>query len=205
MIDERLLREAERQFGVPYDLDLSFDVDVGEYDMVIGSMKDSRSDDVTFFIMEGDNLVVIRKPMFPPGVYRAPSGGVRSGEALEQAAVREAYEETGLRIQLEKYVLRVAARFRLQGREPIRWGTHVFLATPIGDLALDPKDTREIAEAKWVPVTTLQGPIRDTLLATGQGLFRYRVALTDATLERLALFEANSGNPRPLRAEQGAV
>ena len=49
MIDERLLREAERQFGVPYDLDLSFDVDVGEYDMVIGSMKDSRSDDVTFF------------------------------------------------------------------------------------------------------------------------------------------------------------
>jgi hypothetical protein len=31
-------------------------------------------------LIEGERVVVIKKPMYPPGAYRAPSGGVSPGE-----------------------------------------------------------------------------------------------------------------------------
>lgn len=204
MIERAIIREAEQSFGVPEQIELTTDVDCWEFDMVASSMKKRRTDDVTFFILEGDQVVVIRKPMFPPSAYRAPSGGLRPGESLREGALREACEETGLRIELERYVLRVSACFRhstctgehaplppevANPDDPgcLRWWSHVFLARPVGDRTPLPRDTEEIAEARWVSLATLQGPIRDELLKTGWGLFRYRVALTDATLEQLGI------------------
>ena len=75
------------------------------------------------------------------------------------------------------------ARFTLDGEiEP--WRTQVFLTRAAsGDLA--PRDTREIRAARWATREEIQGPIRAALLATGYPLFRYRVALTDATFERM--------------------
>ena len=65
------------------------------------------------------------------------------------------------------------------------WVSHVFVART-ASTRLDPQDRREIAEARFVTVEELAGPIRQRMLATGRGLFRYRVALTDATLAALA-------------------
>jgi len=59
------------------------------------------------------------------------------------------------------------------------------LTQPIGRDELAPIDTDEIAEARWVALDELQGPIRKVLLGTGRGLFAYRVALTDATVAAL--------------------
>lgn len=53
------------------------------------------------------------------------------------------------------------------------------------DGGLRPLDTDEIVEAKCGDLAELQGPIRDKLLCAGRGLFCYRVALTDATVEEL--------------------
>ncbi len=39
---------------------------------------------------------------------------------------------------------------------------------------IDPIDRREIREARWSALAELNGPIRDTLLASGRPLFRYR-------------------------------
>ena len=78
---------------------------------------------------------------------------------------------------LERYLLHIDARFtRGAALEP--WHTEVFLARTASDV-LTPRDTREIAAARWVTREELQGPIRDALLGTGRALFGYRVALTD--------------------------
>jgi len=200
-----LITEAERRFGVPREIHLAADLDEAETALVVGSMRKSRVHDVTLFIVEGADIAVIRKSMFPVGAYRAPSGGVAPGETLEQGALREAMEETGLRVELQRYLLRVAALFRTYpgwgGAVPLpqevidpadpsllHWWSHVFLARAVGeDLTVEPIDTHEIAEARWVGIDELQGPIRRLLLDSGRSLLRYRVELTDATFAELGL------------------
>lgn len=201
-LSRQVMRAAEERFGAPRDLSLSFAVDSHELDLVSGSLRKLRTHDVTFFIRQADGIVVIRKPMFPPGAYRAPSGGVGAGESAEEGIRREAWEETGLDVQVERYVLRIEATFRGLGswegweqipsavrhdreQAALKWWTHVFSARPQGGTELHPQDQVEIEEAKWVTVEELQGPIRQTLLRTGRGLFAYRVALTDVALDSL--------------------
>ncbi|MBI2953909.1 MAG: NUDIX hydrolase [Chloroflexi bacterium] len=170
-------------------MNMQYEIDAIELATVRGSMKNGRAHDVTMFIFDrftpGSDiwdtpLAAIRKPGFPTGAYRAPSGGVEPGEAVEAAARREAYEETGLDIELERYLLRIRARFT-HGPEVVNWVTHIFSARVVGG-ELEPKDTVEIEDAGFVTLKELQGPIRDILLSSGRALFAYRVALTDATV-----------------------
>ena len=56
--------------------------------------------DVVIAVPEKGVVLVERR--FPPPGWALPGGFVERGETLEQAAVREAFEETGLRIQLKE-------------------------------------------------------------------------------------------------------
>jgi 8-oxo-dGTP pyrophosphatase MutT (NUDIX family) len=97
--------------------------------------------------------------------------------------VREALEETGLRVELRRYLVEAHARFRNGGRE-LPWITHVLLAET-EDTDLAPNDPVEIAEARWGTLEELAGPLRSILLGTGRAFWRYRVALHDAALQAL--------------------
>ena len=177
----------ERKLGTPVLRSWEYEIGKWEYDVVDGSMCDGRAHDVTFFIRKGDDpykVVVVRKPFFPPGAFRAPSGAATRSETLEQGALREAHEETGLDVELTRYVARIEAKFTSGDREPIRWTTHVLEARQIGG-SLQPIDVVEIAEARWATLEQIQGPIRQVLLDSGWDLFRYRVALTDLTVDAL--------------------
>ena len=182
-LTEAMLASAAERWGEPRRLALSFEISPRERALIHSTSQPDRVHDITFFIEHDGRFALITKPSFPPGVWRAPSGGLHPGEDLEAGAKREALEETGLAIALERYLLRIDARFTLgEAVEP--WRTHVFLArTDSADL--DPRDAREIRAAKWATREEIQGPIRAALLATGYPLFRYRVALTDATFERI--------------------
>lgn len=182
-VTEAMLADAARRWGEPRRLSLAFEISARERDMISGSRRDERSHDVTFFVARDERFAVIAKPSYPDGVWRAPSGGLHRGESIEEGARREALEETGLDIDLERYLLRIDARFTAgEAVEP--WHTQVFLARARpGELA--PRDRREISAARWATRAELQGPIRDALLGTGYALFRYRAALTDAAFERI--------------------
>jgi 8-oxo-dGTP pyrophosphatase MutT (NUDIX family) len=176
----------EAKLGKPVVRAMSYEIDASEFDMVEGSMYNGRAHDVTMFIRKKDDpgrIVVIRKPFFPPEAFRAPSGAANRGESLEDGAVRESKEETGLDVQLTRYLARINARFTSENRV-IDWTSHILEAREISG-KLEPIDTHEIAEAKWASLDELQGPVRQALLDTGWGLFRYRVALTDLTVQAL--------------------
>jgi ADP-ribose pyrophosphatase YjhB (NUDIX family) len=139
---------------------------------------------VTLFILDADErIALIRKPPFAEGVWRPPGGGIKPGEDATAGAVREALEETGLRVELRRYLVEAHARFRNGGRE-LPWITHVLLAETL-DAALAPDDPGEIAEARWGTLDELGGQLREILLATGRAFWRYRVALHDAALAAL--------------------
>ncbi len=182
-LTEAMLEAAARRWGEPRRLSLEYATSAEERALVRGSRRHGRSHDITLFIERDGLFAVIAKPSFPPGAWRAPSGGLAPGEDLETGARREALEETGLDVRLERYLLRIDVRFTLgDALEP--WQTHVFLARALPG-ALEPRDCREIRSAKWSTRDEIQGPVRAALLATGRGLFRYRVALTDDAFARM--------------------
>jgi len=154
-----------------------------EFEMVRCSQKLGRAHDVTMFITLDNEIVVIKKPMYPPGAYRAPSGGITPGESFEEGSLREAYEETGLRVTMDRYLVRARVAFTCIG-QAIDWTTHVFSATPVGG-TLQPIDTHEIAEARYATVEEIRGSIRTALIESGSTGLRYRAELCDLVLEQL--------------------
>ena len=120
---------------------------------------------------------MIRKPSFPPGAWRIPSGGIDRGETFEEGARREALEETGLDIELTGYPL-VARSVFTHGGEQLPWVTHVVTARA-GDGDLAPRDREEIEDARWMSWEELTGPVAERLRASGGALFAYRAELHD--------------------------
>jgi 8-oxo-dGTP pyrophosphatase MutT (NUDIX family) len=182
-ISSETILDLEHKYGVPEELSFAYEMTESEFDMVARSQKHGRAHDVTLFIIVAGQIAVIRKPMYPPGAYRAPSGGIAPGEPFEAGALREAYEETGLVISLEEYLVRARVRFAHEARS-IDWTSHVLAASRIeGDLK--PIDTHEIVEARFVTPGEMMNGIRRALLASGSTGLRYRSDLTDVVIDRL--------------------
>jgi ADP-ribose pyrophosphatase YjhB (NUDIX family) len=181
-VDELVLAALRRGYGDPAVLRWDGEVSAEEY--ALATYEPGRTHDVTLFIFDGDRLALIRKPSYAPGIWRPPGGGVHPGEEFVAGALREALEETGIDIELERYLVSTEARFTHAGAE-LGWRTHVFSARAVGG-ELDPRDAREIEAARWGTLDELAGPIRQRILATGRALWRYRAALHDVALETLA-------------------
>lgn len=182
-VDERVLAPLRDRYGTPAELEWTGDITGAEH--ALATFNPARRHDVTLFILDpAERLALIRKPQFEPGVWRPPGGGIKPGEDFVAGAVREALEETGLAVVLERYLVDASARFRHDGRT-LDWRTHVFLGRTLDD-RLAPRDAAEIAGARWGTLAELAGPLRERLLRTGRALWRYRVALHDAALAELA-------------------
>lgn len=170
-----IIAAAEARYGVPRELNVPYEISLAELAMIRASQRDRRAHDVTVFVFNGERLAVIAKPSYPSGAFRVPGGALRPGEAMDAGAAREAHEETGLHAVIERYLLRIHARFTV-GDDGLDWTTHV-LSSRTTDETISPRDTHEIREARWSTLAELNGPIRDVLLATGRPLFRYRTDL----------------------------
>lgn len=180
-VDEETLARVRERYGEPAAL--YWEGEVTEEELALATYNPARRHDVTIFVFHGPRLALIRKPHFAPGIWRTPGGGIKPGEGFEHAVVREAREEIGADVVVDRYLVRADAVFRCGG-VALPWTTHVVSATTAAN-ELAPTDTAEIAEARWGTADELAGPIRQRLLATGRALWRYRVALHDASLVAL--------------------
>ena len=176
-VTEALWAPVEAVFGRPEVRRWRYPILAREMQMVVSSTRgQTRLHDVTIlaFNQQGE-VALIRKHGYPPGAWRAPGGGISPGEPFIDGAVREALEETGLRVKVTRYLLRVFVTFSCDGVEQ-PWTTHVVVATT-ADTEPVVGDPKEIAGVRWGTLEELCGPIADVMLATGTGLFAYRVAL----------------------------
>jgi 8-oxo-dGTP pyrophosphatase MutT (NUDIX family) len=181
-VDEATLAPVRARFGAPAEL--RWDGEINDFEWAIATHNPARTHDVTLFILDPSRrLALIRKPHFAEDVWRPPGGGIHPGEDFVAGAVREALEETGLRVELRRYLLDAHALFTNAGRD-LRWRTHVFLAET-EDTEIVAGDPVEIADARWGTLDELAGPLRERLLVTGRAFWRYRVALHDAALAAL--------------------
>ena len=181
-LDEAALAPLRERFGNPVSLD--WDGEISDAEWRLATYNPARTHDVTLFILGAEQqLALIRKPHFADGVWRPPGGGIKPGEDVVAGAVREALEETGLHVELDRYLVATTAIFRNAGRA-LHWRTHVLSARTDDDV-LAPTDPTEIAAARWGTLAELGGPLRERLLETGRAFWRYRVALHDAALSAL--------------------
>ncbi len=82
------------------------------------------------------------------GVWGLPKGTPSAGESLEQAAVREVTEETGLQVTIERKIDTIEYWF---AREGVRYHkfVHHYLMVPIGGSTAD--HDWEYDRVEWVP------------------------------------------------------
>ena len=182
-VGDAVLAPLRERFGEP--VELPWEGEISDLEWAVATHNPRRFHDVTLFILDpAERIALIRKPQFAAGVWRPPGGGIHPGEEFVAGAVREAFEETGLRVELRRYLVETRAVFRNGGRE-LPWRTHVFLAET-ADTELAPDDPGEIEAARWGTLAELAGPLRERLLAEDRAFWRYRVALHDAALAQLA-------------------
>ena len=183
-ITQEVLNKIERKYGVLDILHTRYTMNRAEFDLLELSMRNGRRHDVTLFISneEKDKIVVIRKPSYPKGVYRPPSGGIEPGEDFEIGARREAYEETGLEIKLQKYALRSHVDLAFED-EIVAWASHVLAARVIGG-RLEPVDKKEIAGVRWATINELRTDLLVRLQQSDSSGLQYRAELQDATLKQ---------------------
>jgi NADH pyrophosphatase NudC (nudix superfamily) len=55
-------------------------------------------------LLSGDKLLMVRRKIDPPGRYAAIAGYLEKDESAEEAAVREAKEETGLDVIVDRVI-----------------------------------------------------------------------------------------------------
>ena len=109
------------------------------------------------------------------GLWHIPSGGVEAGENPQDIAVREAFEETGLRVTLTRFLGAYLGRFP-DGALILR---HVWLAEPQTAQRLQPVFTREVAEARYVSRMEFEGLYSAGKVRMNQTRLFYDDALRD--------------------------
>ncbi len=186
------IRNLYSKFGKPRKVDFNtIEMQSEEFALVQRSRKKGRRHDVTIFIRHEGKYVVIAKHAYAnTGIMRAPSGGALPSETLVEAAIREAREETGFEIKLERFILESHVRLRHENIV-VDWVSYVFLAKTIGG-QLGAKDVREISDVQLKTRDELLKDIRPLMLASGLGGFKYRALLTDAFFNQLDVLERSS-------------
>ena len=122
-----------------------------------------RRGEVIFVVERATGVILHAKDIYPPGIYRLPSGGVGWGESVLSALHREVREETGLEIKVERFLGLLEYNIRCK-EETLPFVSYVFLVRG-GDGELVPQDEEEhIASFRQVPAAEL-AEVADSLRA----------------------------------------
>ncbi len=181
-VTDQMISDIIAQYGQPELKRFEISVSEKEYQRIRSSQKNGRNHDVTLYIFKDDKLIVIAKPFYPPGLFRAPSGGLNPGEEFIVGAYREAHEETGCEIELEKFLLQTEVYFKTKDKS-LKWRSFVFLAKYLSG-NFEFTDTREIKEVRLANLTEFK-QFSKIMRESQIGGLHYRAALHDTVKELL--------------------
>jgi 8-oxo-dGTP diphosphatase len=119
-------------------------------------IKASRRGEVVLAIQRPDGQLLLHtKSIYPPGLYRLPSGGLKPGETVLEGLLREVREETGLSVEVDRFLGMVEYEFRCRERR-LPFVSYVFLVQA-GDATPYPEDTSErITDLRYVPLLEIE-------------------------------------------------
>jgi 8-oxo-dGTP pyrophosphatase MutT (NUDIX family) len=104
MIDEREIAALASRYGDPVRRSFQLPAD-GRLTLYGNRLNSDRRAEVVFAIQDADGRIWLQaKPNYPQHTVRLPSGGIHWDEAVEAALHREVAEETGLAVQIKRFV-----------------------------------------------------------------------------------------------------
>jgi 8-oxo-dGTP pyrophosphatase MutT (NUDIX family) len=177
-----MIQKVADQFGYPPVIAMNAPVDEEEYNFIRSTQTFGRCHDITMYIFKDNQIIVNAKHNYPKGLFRAPSGGLKPGESFLEGALREAYEETGCKIEIQKYILQINASFSC-GRKSIPWRSHVFTAK-YNSGKIKPVDIREIRETRLADLSEFD-EFKKIINSLESGGLAYRARLHDEVLRFL--------------------
>ena len=141
-------------YGLPAQRRCVLQIDQGSYAWWNKTQR-KRDGEVVLFIRRKDNSFLLHsKDFYPMQALRVPSGGVKPGEPLLDAVLRESFEETGLLVAVERFLAVVDFEFHM-GELTLPFSSYLFLMREVsGELQV--MDTGErISAFAQVPVDEL--------------------------------------------------
>ncbi len=101
-------------------------------------------------VTDGARLLLGRQPGWPPHRYSTLAGFVEPGESLEQAVVREVFEESGVRVRSSRYL----------ASQPWPFPGSLMLGF-VADAESDaPRTSDELEDARWFDIDEVARAIR---------------------------------------------
>jgi ADP-ribose pyrophosphatase YjhB (NUDIX family) len=123
---ERELASLGERFGRPRIVNTSIDDSFAD-----PIRKPDRYGEVAMVIRRPNGkLLLAIKTFYPRGAHRLPTGGIHHGEGVYDALVREAHEETGLELRVERFLARIS--YHAAGGGPPLFHTFAFLLRETG-------------------------------------------------------------------------
>jgi 8-oxo-dGTP pyrophosphatase MutT (NUDIX family) len=100
--------------------------------------------------------------MFRRGKWDLPKGKLDPGETLEECALREVEEETGVgQLKLKKFLLQTLHEYEELGKV-IQKKTHWFQMTTISHQSLVPQTEEDITDLRWIAPADFEIVLRNT-------------------------------------------
>lgn len=124
---DELATLAER-YGQP----LTRSVDLGQTRQFDPINKNDRYGEVCMVVRrKNGRLLTMKKIFYPTGAYRLLTGGIEYGEKIFDALLRETHEETGLEVEVKRFLVAAAYITTETGDQPVFY-TFAFLLDEVG-------------------------------------------------------------------------
>lgn len=118
--------------------------------------KPNRRGEVVLSIRRPDGQILLHtKPFYPEGVFRLPSGGVNLDEPVLAGVTREAKEETGLDVAVDRFLGTVEYEFR-HGQRRLPFVSCVFLVETDNSLPVVQDTEERITGFRYVAAPELR-------------------------------------------------
>jgi len=132
MVADDEVADLAARFGAP--VHRAYNVQADEYIYSYRWQRESdRRAEVVFAIRDdAGRYWVHAKPHYPAHIFRLPSGGIHWDELVDTALLREVEEETGLPVEVERFVGLVEYRFWRQ-QSSVAFASYVFALRSLRD------------------------------------------------------------------------